>query len=207
MKLIFLGPPGAGKGTIAKKYSTKHDVAHISTGDMLRAEVQQGTELGLKAKEIMDKGDLLPDDLMIDIIKSRVQDEDCENGFILDGFPRTVAQAEALEDIITIDHAVLFVVDDEIVIERITQRRQCPDCGRIYGLNKKPETEGVCDKDGHELVQREDDKEGVVRSRLEVYHERTAPLVDYYREKDILEEIDASRTPEEILKSVEEATL
>ncbi|NLI95613.1 MAG: adenylate kinase [Synergistaceae bacterium] len=211
MRLIFLGPPGSGKGTQAAKLIEKVQVAHISTGDILRENVKLGTALGMKAKEFMDAGKLVPDDLIIEMMKRRLQDGDCARGFILDGFPRTVPQAEALEKMLNelglkLDAVILFKVSDEVVVERLSGRRGCRNCGAIYHIRFKPSSRGdSCQICGGDLVQREDDREEVIRKRLEVYHSQTAPLVGFYREKGMLLEVDAGKSSDEVLKTILDA--
>ncbi len=216
MKAIFLGPPGVGKGTYASRISPQMGIAHISTGDLLREEVKKKTELGLKAKEYMDRGELVPDELVIDMLEKRIREKDCENGFILDGFPRTIPQAEALEKIVKIDVVINLLLKDEFLIEKISARRQCRKCGEIYNLADidregikmppiLPKVPGKCDKCGGELYQRDDDKEETVRERLEVYKKQTAPLIEYYRKKGLLKEVRVTGGPEKMVPIVMEA--
>ena len=185
MNLIFLGPPGVGKGTIAKEVVKEKKIPQISTGDLLRAAVKEGSELGKEAKEYMDTGKLVPDELVIGLLKDRILKEDCKNGFILDGFPRTIAQAEALENSdVVIDKVLNFKASEETIISRISGRRTCKKCSAIYHIkNIPPKAEGICDKCGAELFQRDDDKPESVKKRLDVYKQQTAPLIDFYREK------------------------
>ena len=186
MNVILMGPPGAGKGTQAKRIAQIFKIPHISTGDMLREAVAAGTDLGLKVKEIMDKGLLVPDDLMIDLVRERLSREDTRNGFILDGFPRTVEQAAALDEMLEdlgrkIDVALLVNADEEEVVKRISSRRVCPECGKVYNLlTIRPKVEGRCDNDGAELIQRDDDMPDTVRARYRVYLEKTEPVIQYY---------------------------
>ncbi|SMG18925.1 adenylate kinase [Dethiosulfovibrio salsuginis] len=197
MRIILIGPPGAGKGTQAEKIVERHGVAHISTGDILRANVKAGTELGVKAKGYMDSGKLVPDDLIIEMVESRLQEKDCEKGFLLDGFPRTVPQAEALDQLLTrlniaLDGVILLDVDDETVVNRLSGRRMCRGCGKIFNVSYKPSSKGdICDSCDGQLYQRDDDHESVIRNRLEVYHEQTAPLVTYYLAREQLFKVDA----------------
>ena len=198
MNVILLGPPGAGKGTQAKLIEERYGLIQLSTGDMLRAQVQKGDELGQELKSIMDAGNLVPDDMMINLISHRIEEPDCEKGFILDGFPRTVAQAEALDGMLaakdTDIHAVIRIaVDEEALVERITGRITCADCGATYHkTNNPPTVEGVCDVcGGTNLYQRSDDTEEAVRSRLVTYHENTAPILPYYEVKGLLKEVDS----------------
>lgn len=208
MNIVFLGPPGAGKGTQAKILIERYGIPQISTGDMLREHRAKGTELGKKAQEYMDKGQLVPDEIILDMVKERLSQKDCEKGFILDGFPRTVAQAEALDRILSemgkkLDFALALVVPDELLVERLTGRRTCKNCGMMYHIKyKPPKVEGVCDVCGGELYQRPDDNEETVRNRLKVYHESTAPLIDYYKKRGILREIDGSKSIEEITNQI-----
>ncbi|HNQ69958.1 adenylate kinase [Mesotoga prima] len=186
MNVILMGPPGAGKGTQAKRIAQIFKIPHISTGDMLREAVAAGNDLGLKVKEIMDKGLLVPDDLMIDLVRERLSREDTRNGFILDGFPRTVEQAAALDEMLEdlgrkIDVALLVNADEEEVVKRISSRRVCPECGKVYNLlTIRPKVEGRCDNDGAELIQRDDDMPETVRARYRVYLEKTKPVIQYY---------------------------
>lgn len=182
MNIIFLGAPGAGKGTQAEIIADKYNIPTISTGNIIREALKNGTEMGLKAKAFIEAGQLVPDEVVIGIIKERLAKGDCENGFILDGFPRTIPQAEALDSMgINIDKVVDIEVPDEAIAERMTGRRVCPDCGASYHLvNKKPAKEGICDNCGAELVQRKDDAPETVADRLKVYHDQTEPLKGYY---------------------------
>ena len=198
MKIIMLGAPGAGKGTQAKMLAEKYGIPHISTGDIFRANIKNGTELGAKAKEYMDKGLLVPDELVVDLIMDRFKADDCKNGYILDGFPRTIPQAEALDAALAangekIDYAVNVEVPDENIVNRMSGRRACVGCGATYHIvNIPPKKEGICDKCGKELVIRKDDEPETVKKRLEVYHEQTAPLIDYYKNEGILRVIDGT---------------
>lgn len=206
MKLIFLGPPGAGKGTIARRVMDDLNIVQISTGDLLREAVSQGTELGKKAKSYMDAGDLVPDDLVIDMLKERIKAPDCGEGFILDGFPRTIAQAEALEEAgVEIDRVVNFRVSDETIIYRLSGRRIHRPTGDIYNVNPdgfpKPPTSIPLD----ELYQRDDDKPDAIRNRLVVYREQTEPLIGYYTKKGLLVDVDGEREADEITSEVEQA--
>lgn len=205
MNIVLLGAPGAGKGTQAAKLVEKYGFAHISTGDILRAAVKNQTPLGIKAKTYMDAGDLVPDDLVIDLVKERLQDKDTEKGFILDGFPRTSTQAVALDSELSkldrpLTAALLVDVDKEVIIKRLTSRRMCRECGFIG-----TDADAACPKCNGEMYQRDDDNEATVRNRLDVYENSTAPLIDYYRGCDLLVEIDGDRDPEEVLASIEEA--
>ncbi|MGC9109010.1 MAG: adenylate kinase [Caldimicrobium sp.] len=208
MNIVFLGPPGAGKGTQAKILIERYGIPQISTGDMLREHRAKGTELGKKAQEYMDKGQLVPDEIILDMVKERLSQPDCQKGFILDGFPRTVAQAEALDKLLEemgkkLDFALALIVPDELLVERLTGRRTCKSCGMMYHIKyKPPKVDNKCDVCGGELYQRPDDNEETVRNRLKVYHESTAPLIEYYRKKGILREIDGSKSIEEITQQI-----
>ena len=196
MKLILLGPPGAGKGTQAKMLTEEYKIPQISTGDILRAAVKDGTQMGLKAKEYMDAGGLVPDEVVVGIVRDRLQEADCNNGFILDGFPRTVAQADSLNGCLQemnkeLDQVISLEVDTEALVERLTGRRTCKECGRGYHIKFDPTQEaGVCDACGGSLFQRDDDKEETIRKRLQVYTDQTAPLTSYYRKAGVLMELD-----------------
>jgi len=211
MKLIFLGSPGAGKGTQAAVLRERQDIAHISTGDILRENVKNSTPLGNKAREYMDSGKLVPDDLIIDMMEDRLARPDCAKGFILDGFPRTVPQAEALDLLLgrmglELDGVILFEVPEELVVQRLTGRRICGQCGEIYNIRfKDTKVPGVCDRCGGVLQQRDDDREEVVHRRLEVYEEQTAPLIDYYETKGNLVRVDASQDGDRVVKDIEKA--
>jgi adenylate kinase len=206
MKLIFLGPPGAGKGTISDLAVDKLGLPHISTGDLFRAAVKDGTPLGLKVKGIMASGGLVPDELTIALVEERLARKDCAKGWILDGFPRTIPQAEALEKIAGVDTVVNFDVADAIVVDRLSGRRMCRSCGKIYHVkNMPPRKEGVCDVDGGELYIRDDDKEAAIKVRLETYRKQTAPLIDWYGKKGSLLTIDGVGSPTEVLGRFEKA--
>ena len=199
-RITLLGPPGAGKGTQAKLLAAKNGLVHLSTGDILRDEVARDTELGRLAKGYMNRGDLVPDTLIIDMIKGRL-DED--GGFILDGFPRTVTQAEALEKIISIDVAINIALSREEVIRRLSSRRVCRDCGKIYNLlYNAPKHEGVCDACGGELFQRDDDRREVIENRYDVYIEATAPLINFYKERSLLKNVDGSQSTEVVSNQI-----
>ena len=191
MKIVMLGAPGAGKGTQAKMIASKYGIPHISTGDIFRANIKNGTELGKKAKTYMDQGALVPDELTLELIMDRFKQDDCKNGYVLDGFPRTIPQAEALEKVAALDCALLLDVPDKFIEERMTGRRVCPKCGRTYHVtNIPPKVAGICDDCGTELVQRDDDSPETVRARLRVYHDQTEPLVDFYKGRGILKVVD-----------------
>ena len=198
MKIIMLGPPGAGKGTQAAKIVEKYNIPHISTGDIFRANIKEGTELGKKAQEYMNKGELVPDELVVDLVVDRVQQDDCKNGYVLDGFPRTIPQAEALDKALAalgdkVDYAIDVNVPDENIVNRMGGRRACVGCGATYHLVYAPtKTEGICDVCGKELILRDDDKPETVQKRLNVYHEQTQPLIDYYTKAGILKTVDGT---------------
>ena len=198
MKIIMLGAPGAGKGTQAKQIADKYGVPHISTGDIFRANIKNGTELGKKAKEYMDQGLLVPDELTCDLVMDRIQQDDCKNGFILDGFPRTIPQAEALTAALEkigqkMDYAIDVEVPDDNIINRMSGRRACVACGGTYHIKFNPtKKEGICDACGGELILRDDDKPETVKQRLTVYHDQTQPLIDYYTKEGILKEVDGT---------------
>ena len=205
MNIVLLGAPGAGKGTQAAKLVEEFATPHISTGDILRAAVKNQTELGKKAKGYMDAGDLVPDSLIIDLMDERLREPDCEKGFILDGFPRTTAQAVALDDMLVrlerpLDAALLVDVDPEVIIKRLTERRCCKECGYIGTA-----ADATCPKCGGEMYQRDDDNEATVRNRLDVYEKSTAPLIDYYRGCDLLVSIDGDRDPNVVYADVKKA--
>lgn len=195
MKIVMLGAPGAGKGTIASRLSAKYGIPHISTGDIFRANIKNGTELGKKAKSYMDQGLLVPDELTYDLVMDRIGQEDCKKGFILDGFPRTIPQAEALTDALDekdeqMDYALNVILSDDKIVKRMSGRRSCPKCGAVYHIiTLPPKQEGICDKCGSKLVQRADDAEETVKKRLEVYHEQTEPLIEYYHRAGIIVEV------------------
>ena len=199
MKIIMLGAPGAGKGTHAKKITEKFGIPAISTGDIFRENIKNGTELGKKAKEYMDAGNLVPDELVCDLVVDRLKQDDCKNGYILDGFPRTIPQAEALTAALAknddaIDYALEIFIEDQAIIDRMSGRRVCKSCGATYHVvNIPPKTEGVCDECDGELMVRDDDAPETVKKRLDVYHEQTAPLIDYYKKQGILKVIDGSK--------------
>ena len=203
MNLVFLGPPGAGKGTMASRLADEMKIPHISTGDMFRSAMNRGTELGLKAKAIMEAGDLVPDELTIAMVKERLSESDAQNGYILDGFPRTIPQAEALDGFATIDKAIRFELDEEQLVRRLSGRRVHKPSGRTYHVEFNPPKEaGKDDVTGEPLIQRDDDKEEAIRNRLKVYHDQTAPLVSFYEKKGILVSVDASPAPDEVYKAL-----
>ena len=208
MKIIMLGAPGAGKGTQAKKIAEKYSIPHISTGDIFRANIKNGTELGMKAKTYMDQGLLVPDELVVDLVVDRVQQEDCANGYVLDGFPRTIPQAEALDNALNalgqkMDYAINVEVPDANIVNRMGGRRACVGCGATYHLEFAPtKVEGVCDNCQGELILREDDKPETVQKRLNVYHEQTQPLIDYYTAKEIMVEVDGTVDINDVFQAI-----
>lgn len=204
MNIILLGAPGAGKGTQAEIIKKKLGIPTISTGNMIREALKNGTDMGKKAKSYMDQGKLVPDEVVIGIVEERLNQDDCKNGFILDGFPRTIAQAEALDKMnVNIDKVIDIEVSEELIYERMSGRRVCKDCGATYHIrNIKPKVEGVCDNCSGALVQREDDRPETVKERLRVYHEQTKPLKDYYENKKKLVVIDGTKSMDEITKQM-----
>lgn len=211
MKIILMGPPGAGKGTQAEKLVELYQIPHISTGDMFRKAQKDGTELGLKAKEYMEQGQLVPDEVTVGIVRERLAEADCKDGFLLDGFPRTVQQADALDGILkdlgmVLDRVINIEVDKAFLVDRLTGRRVCRTCGATFHVvNKAPKVEGVCDKCGGELHQRNDDKIETVSNRLDVYAAQTAPLIEYYQSKGIMSSIDGSKSMEDVLADIRSA--
>ena len=201
MKLIFLGPPGAGKGTQANRIAAAHKIPHISTGDMLRAEMREGTELGIAAKAYTDRGELVPDEIIIGMAHERIKQPDCENGFLFDGFPRTIAQADALAEICEIDQVVNIDVPSERLIGRISGRRMCPACGAAFHISSHADE--TCDKCGAALYQRDDDREETVRNRLAVYERQTQPLIDYYASRDLLSTVNGDQPVEAVQEAIE----
>ena len=201
MKIIMLGAPGAGKGTQAKLISEKFGIPHISTGDIFRANIKEGTELGKEAKEYMDKGQLVPDELTVRILLDRVEKDDCKNGYVLDGFPRTIPQVAKLGD--RIDFAIDVEVPDENIIRRMGGRRACPKCGATYHVEHiPPKQEGICDVCGEKLVLRDDDKPETVNSRLDVYHKQTQPLIDHYSKQNIMRTVDGTADMNDVFDSI-----
>lgn len=209
LNLILMGLPGAGKGTQAEKINDIYNIPHISTGDMFRLAIKEGTELGKKAKEYMDQGALVPDEVTIGIVKERLSKDDCKEGFMLDGFPRTIAQAEALQDIMRdlnedIDYVINVEVPEEKLVERLTGRRVCPTCGTTYHLvYNPPKEDGKCDKDGSELIQRDDDKPETVKKRLTVNIEQAQPLLDFYKEKGYLVTVDGDQDINDVFRDIQ----
>ncbi len=208
MKIIMLGAPGAGKGTQAKMIAEKYSIPHVSTGDIFRANIKNGTELGKQAKEYMDAGKLVPDELTVKILLDRVAQDDCKDGYVLDGFPRTIPQAEVLEDALNklgdkIDYAINVDVPDENIVRRMSGRRACLKCGATYHIEHiPPKQEGICDTCGSELVLRDDDKPETVLNRLKVYHNQTQPLIDFYTERNVLKSVDGTRDMKEVFDAI-----
>ncbi|NDO46062.1 adenylate kinase [Clostridium sp. MD294] len=203
MRLVLIGAPAAGKGTQARKLINHFQLAYISTGDMLREEVSRGTELGSKAKSIMASGGLVPDELIIAIVNERIKQDDCKNGFILDGFPRTTVQAEKLDEMVKLDKAVYINAPDDVMLERITARETCPKCGASYNkISLPPKKAGICDVCGEGLTQRKDDTLEAGKARLATFHEQSEPLVEYYKKQGILFEVDGMLGVEEVSKAI-----
>ena len=211
MRLVLLGPPGAGKGTQASAIVDKYNIPHISTGDIFRSNIKEGTDLGKEAKAYMDKGLLVPDELVVSIVKDRLTKDDCKGGFLLDGFPRTVNQAQALDSeldkmAIKLDRVININASAEILIERAVGRRICKECGATYHIEfNPPKVDGVCDKDGGELYQRDDDNVETVSTRINVYMEQTEPLIAYYKEQDLLLDVDGTRSIDAIFETISNA--
>ena len=210
MKIIMLGAPGAGKGTQAKKIAEKYHIPHISTGDIFRANIKNGTELGKKAKTYMDQGLLVPDELTVDLVIDRVGQDDCKDGYILDGFPRTIPQAECLDAALEkrgekVDFAINVEVPDENIVNRMSGRRACVGCGATYHIKYNPtKVDGVCDACGEKLVLRDEDKPETVQKRLGVYHDQTQPLIDYYTKSGVLKEVDGTVDMEDVFQAIVE---
>ena len=208
MKIIMLGAPGAGKGTQAKMIAEKYQIPHVSTGDIFRANIKNGTELGMEAKKYMDQGLLVPDELTVKILLDRVAQEDCVNGYVLDGFPRTIPQAEVLDEALTklgekIDYAINVDVPDENIVRSMSGRRACLKCGATYHIEHiPPKQEGICDSCGSELVLRDDDKPETVQNRLKVYHEQTQPLIDFYTARGVLKTVDGTVDMKEVFTAI-----
>ncbi len=208
MKIIMLGAPGAGKGTQAQMIADKYEIPHVSTGDIFRENVKNGTELGMEAKRYMDQGALVPDELTVKILLDRVAKDDCKNGYVLDGFPRTIPQAEVLDNALNeigekIDYAINVDVPDENIIRRMSGRRACLSCGATYHIEHvPPKKEGICDRCGKELVLRDDDKEETVKNRLDVYHKQTQPLIDFYTKKGVLKTVDGTVDMKDVFAAI-----
>jgi len=209
VNLILMGLPGAGKGTQAEKISEKYNIPHISTGDMFRLAIKEGTDLGKKAKSFMDQGELVPDEVTIGIVQERLSKADCQNGFLLDGFPRTIAQAEALQNLLanmktSIDYVLHVDVPENKLVERLTGRRICPTCGATYHvMYNPPQVEGVCDKDGSQLIQRDDDQAETVKTRLSVNIKQAQPLLDFYTDKELLVTVDGDQEIADVFEDVQ----
>lgn len=208
MKIIMLGAPGAGKGTQAKMIADKYGVPHVSTGDIFRANIKNGTELGMEAKKYMDQGLLVPDELTVKILLDRVSQPDCKNGYVLDGFPRTIPQAEVLDKALaelgeSIDYVIDVDVPDENIVKRMSGRRACVSCGATYHVvHVPPKKEGICDRCGSELILRDDDKPETVKNRLDVYHKQTQPLIDFYTKKGVLKTVDGTVDMQDVFKAI-----
>lgn len=208
MKIVLLGPPGAGKGTQAKSISNRYSIPHISTGDIFRKNISENTPLGIEAKKHIDKGQLVPDEVTINMVKDRLQQDDCKNGYLLDGFPRTVNQAEALQEFLLernedIDTALLIEVPTTFILERMTGRRVCPSCGASYHIKFNPPTiAGKCDVCGSDVIQRKDDTEETVSERLDVYERQTQPLIDFYKERNLLSIVDGTKAINEVFEGI-----
>jgi len=208
MKIIMLGAPGAGKGTQAKMIADKYGVPHVSTGDIFRANIKNGTELGMEAKKYMDQGLLVPDELTVKILLDRVSQPDCKNGYVLDGFPRTIPQAEVLDKALaelgeSVDYAIDVDVPDENIVKRMSGRRACVSCGATYHVvHVPPKKEGICDRCGSELILRDDDKPETVKNRLDVYHKQTQPLIDFYTKKGVLKTVDGTVDMQDVFKAI-----
>ena len=206
MRMVFLGPPGAGKGTIAAAAKEFYGIPHISTGDLFRSNIKNGTELGLKVKDILASGGLVPDSVTIEMVRNRLREPDCKKGFILDGCPRTIPQADALAQMTDLDAVVDFRIAKEEVVKRLSGRRMCPSSGRIYHvIFNPPKVEGKDDETGEDLIQRPDDREDAIMHRLDVYTEQTEPLVKYYEGKGLIRAIDATAKPEEVFELLKAA--
>ena len=208
MKIVMLGAPGAGKGTQAKMIAEKYGIPHVSTGDIFRANIKNGTELGKEAKQYMDQGKLVPDELTVKILLDRVSQPDCKNGYVLDGFPRTIPQAEVLDKALaelgeSIDYAIDVDVPDENIVKRMSGRRACVSCGATYHVvHVPPKKEGICDRCGSELILRDDDKPETVKNRLDVYHKQTQPLIDFYTKKGVLKTVDGTVDMQDVFKAI-----
>ena len=207
MKIILLGPPGAGKGTQAKSISNRYSIPHISTGDIFRKNISENTPLGIEAKSYMDKGQLVPDEVTINMVKDRLVQDDCKDGYLLDGFPRTVSQAEALQEFLeqrgeSLNTALLINVPNEFIFERMTGRRVCPSCGASYHIKFNPPANGKCELCGTDIVQRKDDTAETVKERLDVYEKQTQPLIDYYSKNNLLSQVDGTKAINLVFESI-----
>ncbi|MBI1970680.1 adenylate kinase [Candidatus Woesearchaeota archaeon] len=201
-RIILMGPPGTGKGTQAKLLSDQYRIPHISTGDMFREAIAKKTELGMKAKKLMDAGEYVPDEIVMGMVKGRLQQKDCKDGFLLDGVPRTTVQVEALKDITPIDAVIELETREDVIVKRLSSRRQCKDCNAIYGMDLQPKKKGKCDKCSGALFQREDDKEETIRKRLTVYQEKTKPILNHYQKQKKLVKVDGEQPIPEILQNI-----
>lgn len=207
VKIVLLGPPGAGKGTQAKSISNKYSIPHISTGDIFRKNISENTPLGIEAKSYMDNGQLVPDEVTINMVKDRLQQEDCKQGYLLDGFPRTVSQAEALKDFLNerdeaLDASLLIEVPRDFILERMTGRRVCPSCGASYHIKFNPAVDGKCELCGSDVIQRKDDTEETVKERLDVYEKQTQPLIDFYKNENLLLTVDGTQTINKVFENI-----
>ncbi|MDS0526778.1 adenylate kinase [Clostridium sp. SHJSY1] len=207
MKIILLGPPGAGKGTQAKSISNRYSIPHISTGDIFRKNISENTPLGIEAKQYIDNGQLVPDEVTINMVKDRLQQEDCKNGYLLDGFPRTVSQAESLQKFLenrkeSLDTALLIEVPRDFILERMTGRRVCPSCGASYHIKFNPAVDSKCELCGSEVIQRKDDTEETVKERLDVYERQTQPLIDFYKNENLLSVVEGTKAINEVFESI-----
>lgn len=201
-RIILMGPPGTGKGTQAKLLSERYKIPHISTGDMFREAIAKKTELGLKAKKLIDAGEYVPDEIVMGMVKERLHEKDCKEGFLLDGIPRTLVQVKALKTTTPIDVVIELETQDDVIVKRLSSRRQCKKCTAIYGIDIPPKKKGCCDTCGGQLFQREDDKEETVRKRLAVYQEKTKPILDYYQKQNKLVKVDGEQPIPEILQNI-----
>jgi len=207
VKIILLGPPGAGKGTQAKSISSRYSIPHISTGDIFRKNISENTPLGIEAKKYIDQGQLVPDEVTINMVNDRLQQDDCKDGYLVDGFPRTVSQAESLQQFIeergeSLDTALLIYVPMDFILERMTGRRVCPSCGASYHVKFNPARDGKCELCGTDVVQRKDDTAETVKERLDVYERQTQPLIDYYQDKNLLSQVDGTKAINEVFESI-----
>ncbi|MFH1455462.1 MAG: adenylate kinase [archaeon] len=203
VKIVLLGPPACGKGTQAKMIAKEIQIPHISSGDLFRGAAEEGTELGIKARdEFWSKGQLVPDEITIGLVKERLEKNDCKEGFILDGFPRTIPQAEALSNVVNLDYVIEITSPDDVIIKRVVARRSCPQCGKIYGLDVPPKNDNVCDECNVELNHRSDDNEETMQQRLDVYHKQTSPLIEFYKEKNLLVTVDGTQKIDKVFEDI-----